>query len=93
MRPKPTLHIGRTSFTERELQRRVRELESRVTRLVAQVDELRQGAAKPRTFSEAAEAKLVPWPDDQPPKYNACKDPCDMWTGPCCCGAWHKAGV
>lgn len=33
------------------------------------------------------------WPDDKPKRYNACTDPCDMWEGPCCCGAWHKDGV
>jgi len=33
------------------------------------------------------------WPDDKPKRYNACTDPCDMWTGPCACGAWHKDGV
>lgn len=35
---------------------------------------------------------FIPWPSDQPPRFNACTDPCDMWTGPCACGAWHKDG-
>lgn len=35
---------------------------------------------------------FVPWPDDKPARYNACTDPCDMWDGPCACGAWHKDG-
>ncbi len=36
---------------------------------------------------------FVAWPEDQPKRYNACTDPCDMWTGPCACGATHKDGV
>lgn len=35
---------------------------------------------------------FIPWPDDKPTRYNACTDPCDMWTGPCACGAFHKDG-
>jgi hypothetical protein len=23
-------------------------------------------------------------------RYNACTEPCDMFVGPCACGAWHK---
>lgn len=23
--------------------------------------------------------------------YNACTEPCDMYEGPCACGAWHTA--
>jgi hypothetical protein len=34
----------------------------------------------------------VPWPADQPPRFNACDVACDMWTGPCACGAWHQNG-
>lgn len=37
-------------------------------------------------------AGFVAWPKDQPPRYNACTEPCDMWTGPCACGAWHTEG-
>lgn len=33
---------------------------------------------------------LVAWPDDWPEYRNACSDPCDMLSGPCACGAWHK---
>jgi hypothetical protein len=40
----------------------------------------------------ASPQEMVPWPSDQPERYNACTDPCDMWTGPCACGAWHKDG-
>jgi hypothetical protein len=39
------------------------------------------------------ENHFVPWPKDMPPRYNACTDPCDMFTGPCACGAWHHNGV
>lgn len=35
---------------------------------------------------------MAAWPADQPKRYNACTDPCDMWTGPCACGAWHREG-
>jgi len=23
-------------------------------------------------------------------RYNGCTDPCDVYDGPCACGAWHK---
>ena len=29
-------------------------------------------------------------PEDWPPHYNACTDPCDVIEGPCVCGAWHN---
>ncbi len=45
------------------------------------------GAAK-----EPAEYALKPWPADEPVQYNASGEPCDMWNGPCSCGAWHKNG-
>lgn len=35
---------------------------------------------------------FIPWPTQTPRQWNACTMPCDMWTGPCCCGAWHKEG-
>lgn len=38
------------------------------------------------------ESGFVPWPDFAPKQHNACTDPCDMWTGPCACGAWHRDG-
>jgi hypothetical protein len=34
-------------------------------------------------------SSFAPYPADRPPRYNACNEPCDMWIGPCCCGAWH----
>ncbi len=33
------------------------------------------------------------WPQHIFKQYNACTDPCDMWTGPCACGAAHNEGV
>jgi hypothetical protein len=36
---------------------------------------------------------FVPWPKDKPHQHNANREACDMWTGPCCCGAWHRDGV
>lgn len=32
-----------------------------------------------------------PW-GDRPPRHNGSNDPCDMWTGPCACGATHTEG-
>lgn len=32
------------------------------------------------------------WPANQPLKYNGSGEPCDMWTGPCSCGASHVEG-
>lgn len=32
------------------------------------------------------------WPSWAPKQYNACNEPCDMWTGACCCGATHLMG-
>jgi hypothetical protein len=49
-----------------------------------------------RTISKMKEQFRVdwrPWPEDQPLRYNGCSDPCDAWTGPCICGAWHKEGT
>ena len=37
------------------------------------------------------EGKLTGWPEGFE-QSNACNDPCDMWDGPCACGAWHKDG-
>lgn len=36
---------------------------------------------------------IRPWPVNQPRKYNGRSEPCDMWTGPCSCGATHVEGV
>lgn len=36
--------------------------------------------------------KIVPWPEGAPKKYNANRDACDVWNGPCLCGAWHFDG-
>lgn len=33
---------------------------------------------------------MIGYPDDMPPRYNACAQPCDMLRGPCACGAWHE---
>ena len=35
---------------------------------------------------------MVAWPIWAKVQYNACTEPCDMWTGPCACGACHKDG-
>jgi len=32
------------------------------------------------------------WPADAPHYHNACTDPCDVWQGHCCCGAYHEEG-
>jgi hypothetical protein len=48
--------------------------------------------AAPRKSRREYAAAFVPWPADQPLKYNGIGEPCDMWTGPCCCGATHREG-
>lgn len=57
-------------------------------------DESDEELARRRKEEEEAEpaGAFVAWPADQPERFNACTDPCDMWTGPCACGAWHKEG-
>lgn len=46
-----------------------------------------------RCFGKAAcrgpKREIVAYPADKPPRYNGCSQPCDVWSGPCCCGAWH----
>lgn len=32
---------------------------------------------------------FVPYPADRPPRWNG-GSLCDMWIGPCACGAWHN---
>lgn len=48
------------------------------------------------TFKEEAPAYTgqgaVVWPKDKPKQYNG-GTLCDMWTGPCSCGAWHREGL
>lgn len=48
------------------------------------------------TFREEAPAysgtSAVVWPVDEPKRFNGRNQPCDMWTGPCSCGAWHREG-
>ena len=41
--------------------------------------------------SEVERFGFVPMPADKPPIYNGSGTPCDMWIGPCCCGATHTA--
>lgn len=41
---------------------------------------------------EANASGFVAWPSDQPKQYNGSGEPCDMWEGPCLCGAWHRDG-
>lgn len=36
--------------------------------------------------------EFVPWPADKPIQYNGSGSPCDMWSGPCQCGATHRDG-
>lgn len=37
------------------------------------------------------DSTLVPWPKTEPTRYLT-NTPCDMWTGPCACGATHTEG-
>ena len=32
------------------------------------------------------------WPQHVFKQWNGCSEPCDMWTGPCACGAYHLEG-
>jgi chromosome segregation ATPase len=51
-----------------------------------------QRAAEPDIRDEDDDTSgFVPWPAGQPPRYNGSGEPCDMWIGPCCCGATHSA--
>jgi len=36
---------------------------------------------------------VIGWPLDAPAMFNANNEPCDMWNGPCCCGAVHEEGI
>lgn len=40
---------------------------------------------------DANSSGFVAWPREQPPQYNGCGEPCDMWIGPCLCGGTHTA--
>lgn len=40
----------------------------------------------------ASKLGFIAWPANAPRQWNACTDPCDMWHGPCCCGATHIKG-
>lgn len=45
--------------------------------------------AKLDRIAHARARGFVGWPADQPPQYNGSGTPCDMWIGPCSCGATH----
>ncbi len=74
-------------LVSKELSRRITELEQRVI-------QLEQAAGTPRTREELAATvnQWKGWPEDQPLRYNGSGTPCDMWTGPCCCKAFHRNG-
>ncbi len=55
--------------------------------MVAELDQLRY-----RLDSNIDTKKFIPWPHDVDKRYNGSSSPCDMWTGPCSCGAWHTEG-
>ena len=40
----------------------------------------------------ASDNHFVDWPDDLLPRFIT-NTACDMWSGPCACGAWHKDGT
>jgi hypothetical protein len=46
-----------------------------------------------KAFTEPPDPRngYVLWPKEFP-VYNGCNEPCDMWTGPCVCGAFHRDG-
>ncbi len=39
--------------------------------------------------ASSKEGGFVEWPAGQPLQYNGSGEPCDMWIGPCICGATH----
>lgn len=43
-----------------------------------------------RLKEEVVDGQFISWPTYAPVQHNACTDACDMWEGPCACGAWHK---
>lgn len=34
--------------------------------------------------------KYIPYPKNAPENFNGSATPCDVFDGPCSCGAWHK---
>lgn len=46
-------------------------------------------AAPARAAPEKPPSGFVPYPTGRPPRYNGGRL-CDMWVGPCACGAWHQ---
>ncbi len=76
--------------------------------LYDRVDKMAGTRAKPRPVNPTLGVDLVgeaeleckiqsvgfePWSELRSPRYNGSGEPCDMWTGPCCCGATHNQGV
>lgn len=55
-------------------------------RVFERVDELKAWLA-PRNPPPTG-AGFAPYPKDKPPRHNG-GVLCDMWKGPCACGAWH----
>lgn len=44
-----------------------------------------------RLHGELKKMGFAPW-GSRAPRYNGRSEPCDMWTGPCSCGATHIEG-
>ena len=71
---------------------KVTKLEKQVKELALQVSQLRNMHMQPRTHDEAVHSKWKTWADfGTIPRRNGGIQ-CDMWTGPCSCGAWHTEG-
>lgn len=56
------------------------------------VFEVTYEAVDDSSSSKDASSGFQDWPENQPLQYNGSGTPCDMWTGPCACGAWHRDG-
>jgi len=70
--------------------RLVRAIES-LDHHIAKTDNTAVDIARRMLFAYKA-TPLIAWPNDKPHRYNGSGTPCDMWTGPCSCGATHKDG-
>jgi hypothetical protein len=60
-------------------------------KICAILDKMAEGYAKYLLISKTMN-DFKPWPEDQPKQRNTGTEDCDMWSGPCVCGAWHKEG-
>lgn len=103
-----TLREWRALEAQRVVEQRARE-EGHEARTERYIEEAKLRGTRNLTASQyAAVAELVAkdhpttvfssgvcigWPEDAPAMFNGSREPCDAWSGPCSCGAWHVAGT